>query len=73
MFEKIIAGVAIESNGFRYYPKKDSIAPLLGKTNIENAGVFGIEAEYDQYLAGTMELKKLKTTSQVQISIMKLK
>jgi len=57
--DKIIAGVAIESNGFRYYPKKDSIAPLLGKTNIENAGVFGIEAEYDQYLAGIDGVKKI--------------
>ena len=58
--DKIIAGVEIESNGFRYYPKKDSIAPLLGKTNIENVGVFGIEAEYDQYLAGTNGFKKIK-------------
>ena len=57
--DKMIAGVAIESNGFRYYPKKDSIAPLLGKTNIENAGVFGIEAEYDQYLAGIGGVKKI--------------
>ena len=57
---KIIAGVEIESNAFRYYPKKDSIAPLLGKTNIENVGVFGIEAEYDQYLAGTNGFKKIK-------------
>jgi len=57
--DKMIAGVAIESNGFRYYPKKDSIAPLLGKTNIENAGVFGIEAEYDQYLAGIDGVKKI--------------
>ena len=56
---KIIAGVEIESNGFRYYPKKDSIAPLLGKTNIENVGVFGIEAEYDQYLAGIGGVKKI--------------
>ena len=58
--DKIIAGVEIESNAFRYYPKKDSIAPLLGKTNIENVGVFGIEAEYDQYLAGTNGFKKIK-------------
>ena len=58
--KKQIAGVAIESNGFRYYPKKDSIAPLLGKTNIDNAGVFGIEAEYDQYLAGINGVKKIK-------------
>ena len=56
---KIIAGVAIESNSFRFYPKKDSIAPLLGKTNIENAGAFGIEAEYDQYLAGIDGVKKI--------------
>ncbi len=54
-----IAGVAIESSGFRYYPKKDSIAPLLGKTNMENTGVFGIESEYDQYLAGNDGIKKL--------------
>ena len=56
---KMIAGVVIESDAFRYYPKKDSIAPLLGKTNIENAGVFGIEAEYDQYLAGIGGVKKI--------------
>jgi len=54
-----IAGVAIESGGFRYYPKKDSIAPLIGKTNSENIGVFGIESEYDQYLAGTNGVKRL--------------
>ena len=54
-----IAGVAIESNGFRYYPKKDSVAPLLGKTNSENIGVFGIESEYDRFLSGTNGVKKL--------------
>ena len=54
-----IAGVAIESGAFRYYPKKDSIAPLIGKTNSENIGVFGIESEYDQYLAGINGVKRL--------------
>ena len=54
-----IAGVAIESGGFRYYPKKDSIAPLIGKTNSENIGVFGIESEYNQYLAGINGVKRL--------------
>ena len=54
-----IAGVAIQSSSFRYYPKKDSIAPLLGKTDIENIGVFGIESEYDQYLAGSNGIKRL--------------
>ena len=54
-----ISGVAIESSGFRYYPKKDSIAPLIGKTNIDNIGVFGIESEYDQYLSGFDGVKRL--------------
>ena len=54
-----IAGVAIESSGFRYYPKKDSIAPLIGKINSENIGVFGIEAEYDRYLAGVNGIKRI--------------
>ena len=54
-----IAGVAIESSGFRYYPKKDSIAPLIGKINSENIGVFGIEAEYDRYLAGMNGIKRI--------------
>ena len=54
-----IAGVAIESSGFRYYPKKDSVAPLIGKTNINNIGVFGIESEYDQYLAGIDGIKRI--------------
>ena len=54
-----IAGVAIESSGFRYYPKKDSIAPLIGKINSDNIGVFGIEAEYDQYLAGVNGIKRI--------------
>jgi cell division protein FtsI (penicillin-binding protein 3) len=54
-----IAGVAIESSDFRYYPKKDSIAPLIGKINSENIGVFGIEAEYDRYLAGVDGIKRI--------------
>ena len=54
-----IAGVAIESSGFRYYPKKDSIAPLIGKLNSENIGVFGVEAEYDRYLAGVNGIKRI--------------
>lgn len=54
-----IAGVAIESSGFRYYPKKDSIAPLIGKINSKNIGVFGIEAEYDRYLAGVNGIKRI--------------
>jgi len=54
-----IAGVAIQSSGFRYYPKTKSTAPLLGRTNNNNIGVFGIEAEFDRYLAGVNGIKIL--------------
>ena len=51
--KQFVSGVAIQSSGFRYYPKTKSTAPLLGRTNNNNIGVFGIEAEFDRYLAGT--------------------
>ena len=54
---KSIAGVEIEPSGFRYYPKTESIAALLGRTNNKNIGVFGIEAEFDRYLAGVNGIK----------------
>ena len=55
-----IAGVVIEPSSFRYYPKTESIAPLLGRTNNNNIGVFGIEAEFDRYLAGVNGVKIIK-------------
>jgi len=58
--DKIIAGVAIQSSRFRYYPKTKSTAPLLGRTNNNNIGVFGIEAEFDRYLSGVNGLKIMK-------------
>ena len=58
--DKIIAGVAIQSSRFRYYPKTKSIAPLLGRTNNNYIGIFGIEAEFDRYLAGVNGIKIMK-------------
>ena len=58
--KQFVAGVAIQSSGFRYYPKTKSTAPLLGRTNNNNIGVFGIEAEFDRYLAGTNGDKIIK-------------
>jgi len=55
-----IAGVAVQSSDFRYYPKTKSTAPLLGRTNNNNIGVFGIEAEFDRYLAGVNGVKIMK-------------
>jgi len=58
--KQVISGVAIQSSGFRYYPKTKSTAPLLGRTNNNNIGAFGIEAEFDRYLAGVNGLKIMK-------------
>jgi len=58
--KQIVSGVAIQSSGFRYYPKTKSTAPLLGRTNNNNIGVFGIEAEFDRYLAGVNGVKIMK-------------
>jgi len=58
--KQVVSGVAIQSNGFRYYPKTTSTAPLLGRTNNNNIGVFGIEAEFVRYLAGVNGIKIMK-------------
>jgi len=58
--KQIVSGVAIQSSRFRYYPKTKSTAPLLGRTNNNNIGVFGIEAEFDRYLAGVNGVKIMK-------------
>ena len=48
-----ISGVAIESSNIRYYPKANTMSALLGKTNKENIGVFGVEGEFDYLLQST--------------------
>jgi len=58
--KQVVSGVAVQSSKFRYYPKTQSIAPLLGRTNNNNIGVFGIEAEFDRYLAGVDGIKIFK-------------
>ncbi len=54
-----IAGVFMETEPFRYYPKNESLAPLLGKVNEFNYGAFGIEKEFDKYLSGSNGKKRL--------------
>ena len=58
--KQAVSGVAVQSSGFRYYPKTKSFAPLLGRTNNNNIGAFGIEAEFDNYLAGVNGSKIMK-------------
>ena len=56
-----ISGVALQSSTFRYYPKAESISPLLGRTNNEDTGAFGIESEFNYLLAGTDGQAKITT------------
>lgn len=59
-----ISGVALQSSTFRYYPKAESISPLLGRTNNENIGAFGIESEFDYLLAGSDGRAKITANKQ---------
>ena len=47
-----IAGVALQQDTKRYYPKAASLAPLLGRVNANKKGSFGIEREFENSLAG---------------------
>ena len=59
-----INGVYLQSSTFRYYPKAESISPLLGRTNNENVGAFGIESEFDYLLAGIDGKAKITTNKE---------
>ena len=59
-----ISGVALQSSTFRYYPKAESISPLLGRTNNENIGALGIESEFDYLLAGSDGQAKITTNKE---------
>ncbi len=47
-----IAGVALQQDTKRYYPKAASLAPLLGRVNANKKGISGIEGEFENSLAG---------------------
>lgn len=45
--------VYTEQSSKRYYPNESLAANVIGFTNSENDGVYGLEAYYDDYLSGT--------------------
>ncbi len=45
--------VYTEESSKRYYPNDSLAASILGFTNYEGDGVYGLEAYYDDYLSGT--------------------
>lgn len=47
------ASVYGEESSKRYYPNESLAANIIGFTNYEGDGVYGLEAYYDDYLSGT--------------------
>lgn len=46
-------GVYFAEESVRYFPYNDSMSQILGFTNIDGVGQFGVEKYYDKYLRGT--------------------
>ncbi|MCI2046187.1 MAG: peptidase [Faecalibacterium sp.] len=51
--ENGITGILINQDSKRYYPEGEFLASVLGFTNVDNAGVSGLELEYNTTLTGT--------------------
>lgn len=51
--DKGIAGIFFEQDTRRYYPFGNFAATVLGFTNKENVGAYGLESYYEKTLAGT--------------------
>ena len=50
--QNAITGIRINQDTRRWYPQGELLASVLGFTNVDNAGVSGLELEYDSLLAG---------------------
>lgn len=50
--ENDIRCIMIEPDTKRYYPQDYLAASVIGFTNSDGAGQYGVEAQYDEYLAG---------------------
>lgn len=44
--------LAVEENTKRYYPQSELAASVIGFTTADGNGIYGIEAEYNEYLSG---------------------
>lgn len=56
-----LTGISLVDDNRRSYPNKNFASHILGFTDIDNNGIYGIEKTYDKYLAGTPG-KWIKTT-----------
>ena len=50
--ENGITGIRINQDSKRWYPQGEFLASVLGFTNVDNAGVSGLELEYNEQLTG---------------------
>ena len=50
--ENSITGIRINQDSKRWYPQGAFLASVLGFTNVDNAGVAGLELKYDDLLTG---------------------
>ena len=50
--ENGITGIRIIQDSKRWYPQGEFLASVLGFTNVDNAGVSGLELEYNEQLTG---------------------
>ena len=50
--ENGITGIRINQDSKRWYPQGEFLASVLGFTNVDNAGVSGLELRYDDLLTG---------------------
>ena len=50
--ENSITGIRINQDSKRWYPQGEFLASVLGFTNVDNAGVAGLELKYDDLLTG---------------------
>lgn len=49
-----LKGIYVVGDSSRYYPYSSTLSQVLGITGIDNQGITGIEAMYDDYLKGGM-------------------
>ncbi|MDP2643015.1 MAG: penicillin-binding protein 2 [Candidatus Peregrinibacteria bacterium] len=50
--DKLLSGLGMQEESFRYYPEGNLAASLLGYVNYENQGEYGIESTFDTELSG---------------------
>ncbi len=48
-----LSGIQLEEENKRFYPNENFASHLLGFTDIDNNGLYGIEKTFDKYLRGT--------------------